>query len=180
MVKMTNIIVSDLSFDSKDEYDIIRSNISFINLLLEEGADEELVYEDAFLSYYVDYYDSEYKNGDFSQYVYNSGWNTVINDMVAKGLAKIGATEHLAHFRKMVAVAESRPDEEMSTFLNSQYFGTNNLRDSLNDKGFYDIDEDIMLLNARWLRNHSNLRVLSIDEMFVEAERLLGKHIDRE
>ena len=83
MEKMTNIIVSDLSFDSKDEYDIIRSNISFINLLLEEGADEELVYEDAFLSYYVDYYDSEYKNGDFSQYVYNSGWNTVINDMVA-------------------------------------------------------------------------------------------------
>lgn len=92
MEKMNNIIVSDLSFDSKDEYDIIRSNISFINLLLEEGADEELVYEDAFLSYYVDYYDSEYKNGDFSQYVYNSGWNTVINDMVAKGLAKIGAT----------------------------------------------------------------------------------------
>jgi len=180
MEKMTNIIVSDLSFDSKDEYDIIRSNISFINLLLEEGADEELVYEDAFLSYYVDYYDSEYKNGDFSQYVYNSGWNTVINDMVAKGLAKIGATEHLAHFHKMVAVAESLPDEEMSTFLNSQYFGTNNLRDSLNDKVFYDIDEDIMLLNARWLRNHSNLRVLSIDEMFVEAERLLGKHIDRE
>ena len=99
MVKMTNIIVSDLSFDSKDEYDIIRSNISFINLLLEEGADEELVYEDAFLSYYVDYYDSEYKNGDFSQYVYNSGWNTVINDMVAKGLAKIGATEHLIFVR---------------------------------------------------------------------------------
>lgn len=34
MEKMNNIIVSDLSFDSKDEYDIIRSNISFINLLL--------------------------------------------------------------------------------------------------------------------------------------------------
>ena len=112
-----------------------------------------------------DYYDNEYKNGDFSQYVYNSGWNTVINDMVAKRLTKIGATEHLTHFRKMVAVAESLPDEEMSTFLNSQYFGTNNLRDSLNDKGFYNIDEDIMLLNARWLRNHSNLRVLSIDDI---------------
>ena len=40
MEKMTNIIVSDLSFDSKDEYDIIRSNISFINLLLEEGERE--------------------------------------------------------------------------------------------------------------------------------------------
>ena len=55
--------MSDNAFKSDDAYTIIQSNISFLSLLLEEGATQEQLNDDALLSYYVDYYDSQYKNG---------------------------------------------------------------------------------------------------------------------
>lgn len=179
MKKIEHIIVSNNAFNSEDPYDIIQSNISFLNVLLEEGAQEEWLNDDAFLSYYVDYYDSQYGNGNFSQFVWNSGYNASLNALVEKGLEKIGAVKHLAHFRKMLEEANKFSKEEMEEFLGGEYFGTNPLRDRLKNDEFYDIDEEIMELNSKWLRNHPSLKVLTIDEMFEFAEEFLGKKIER-
>lgn len=179
MKKVEKIIVSDNAFKSNEPYTIIQSNISVLNLLLEEGAAEEQLNEDAFLSYYVDYYDSQYKNGNFSQFVWNAGWDPKLNSLIERGLEKIGAVKNLAHFRKMLDMANKFTQEEMLTFLESEYFGTNPLRDRLNSDDFYNLGEDIMLLNARWLRNHPDLEVLTINEMYDFAENFLGKTIER-
>jgi hypothetical protein len=64
-MKLDKIIVSDTSHGSSDPYDLIRSNISVINLLGEEGVEEDQIHEDSIISYYVDYYFWQYKNGNF-------------------------------------------------------------------------------------------------------------------
>jgi hypothetical protein len=41
--------------------------------------DDDLIHEDALMSYYLDYYTSQYTEGNFAQFVHNSGWNKIIN-----------------------------------------------------------------------------------------------------
>lgn len=180
MKTLNKIIVSQNAFDSSDFYDIINSNISVINLLLEEGAEDGQIHKDAHISNILNFYDAQYRNGNFSQFVWNSGWDAEINDYVEQGLKAIGATKHLALFQKMKAVADGFSQNEMETFLNSEYFGTNPLRDRLKNDEFYEIDEDISELNAKFLKNHPDLQVLSIDEMYRTLEEFLEKPISRE
>lgn len=176
---MDKVIVSENSFNSIDPYDIIDSNISFINLLREEGFDGELCPE-AQTSYYVDYYCSQVKNGGFSQFVYNSGWNDELNAVIRDGLEKMQATDHLAFFNKQAIVIDTYDELELARFLDGDYFGKNPTRDALNNGDFFDIKENLIELNANWLKALPNLTVLSIEQMFQAAEKILGKAINRE
>jgi hypothetical protein len=40
---------------------------------------------------YLDYYTSQYTEGNFAQFVYNSGWNKELNELIEEGLTLIGA-----------------------------------------------------------------------------------------
>lgn len=177
-MKLDNIIVSLDSLNSGDPNDIIQSNISVINLLKEEGAEESDMCDEALASYYVDYYLAQYNNGDFSQFVYNTGWDKELNDIVAKALKYIGAPKHLALFESLCARVETLNEDDLNAFLESDYFGDNPIRDTLNDASFYDLDEDIAALNSAWLRNHPKLLPLSIDDMYSRLEAFLGRPLD--
>ena len=50
------IIISETAAASENPQDVINSNISVINLMREEKIDDDLIHEDALLSYYLDYY----------------------------------------------------------------------------------------------------------------------------
>jgi hypothetical protein len=41
-----------------------------------------LIHEDALMSYYLDYYTSQYTEGNFAQFVYNSHWNEELNELI--------------------------------------------------------------------------------------------------
>ncbi|MDM1407370.1 DUF4375 domain-containing protein [Myroides sp. DF42-4-2] len=182
------IVVSKDARESQDNYDIIYSNITFINLIREEVETEdpeednvdELIPHDAFLSYYVDYYLSQYENGNFSQFVYNTGADLELIDWIIEGLEKMGSVEHLALLKKRLDVLENMDEAVLEAFIESDYFGTNPTRDILNDDDFFKIEEDLIELNANWLKQHSELLALSIDEMYDYAEQLLGKKVERE
>ena len=66
-----HIVVSRESIKSNDAYAIIKSNISVVNYLLEEGAEPGELSPDALGSYYVDYYLAEITNGGNAQYMFN-------------------------------------------------------------------------------------------------------------
>lgn len=182
------IVVSQDAAQSQDNYDIIYSNITFINLIREEAEEEdpeedrvdELIPHDAFLSYYVDYYLSQYENGNFSQFVYNTGADLELIDWIIEGLEKMGSKEHLALLKKRLEVLENMDETVLEAFIESDYFGTNPTRDLLNDDTFFNIEEDLIDLNATWLKQHPDLLVLSIDEMYDYAEQMLGKKVERE
>ncbi|WP_300687432.1 hypothetical protein [Chryseobacterium sp.] len=178
-MKSDKIIVSDTSYKSSDPYDLILSNISVVNLLNEEGIDAENIHDDSITSYYIDYYAGQYSNGNFSQFVWNSGWSPELNKMIGVGLKKIGAEKHLELFQEQCSKVERLQESELQKFLESEYFGPNKTRDALKNDTFYSLDENITELHSQWLKKHSDLKVLTVDEMFSELEKWTGHIIDR-
>ncbi|MEC5145617.1 hypothetical protein [Chitinophaga sp. 212800010-3] len=177
--KLDKIIVSEKSYGSNDPYELIGSNISVVNLLAEEGIDEEYIHEDAVTSYYIDYYMAQYKNGNFSQFVWNTQWSPGMNEIIKSGLKKIGALKHLDLFLEQCSKVEALEKEALQSYLESQYFGPNATRDKLKNDSFYSLGEDLIDLNSAWLRNHPDLQVLTIDGMFLELEKIVGRKIER-
>jgi hypothetical protein len=165
----SDVIVSKDAFDSEDPYDIIFSNISFLNSLFDQHIREDEVSHHALLSYSVDYYLAQVNNGGFSQFVYNSHWSDVTVTGVRKGLSVMGATEHLALFESSAKMLDGLGPEVLSDYFDSEYFGDNETRDALNahDDRFFELSEaeDLIQLNATWLRGLSNLSILPIDDI---------------
>lgn len=168
-------IVSQASYHSDDPYDIICSNIEFINLLLESYLLPDEIASDALRSYFVDYYLAQRNNGGFSQFVYNSSWDGQLVGYVREGLAAIGATQQLALFEECAALLDTLGDQRLQAFLESEYFGDNEERDFLSklDDRFSTLEEqeNILALNAAWLRSRPDLVVLPVAEMKREAKR---------
>ncbi|BAP30184.1 uncharacterized protein CHSO_1147 [Chryseobacterium sp. StRB126] len=178
-MKQNKIIVSDTSYNSNDPYDLILSNISVVNLLNEEEFEVENMHEDSIISYYLDYYLAQYSNGNFSQFVWNSGWSPELNRDIEEGLRKIGAQKHLALFLEQSSLVERLEDGELEEYLKREYFGPNKTRDKLKNSSFYSLEEDLIILHSQWLRNHQDLQVLPLEEMFSELEKLVGRKINR-
>jgi hypothetical protein len=177
------VIVSEQGFESSDPYDIIDSNLSFINALREEYLDFDDLPTDALRSYYVDYYLAEVNNGGFSQFVYNSRWGEPVLTLVRDGLRVMGATRHLALFEKSAALVRRLGAKRLRTYLQSDYWGDNAERDELNapNDEFFEIskEEDLIALNAAWLRNLPHLVVMTVEEMEAEVKRRAAAIPDR-
>jgi hypothetical protein len=176
---MKHIIISDNAAGSGEDEKIVYSNVTFVNLLLEEDVPEEAIHPDALTSYYLDYYDSQYRNGNFSQFVYNSGWVPEVNAAIERGLEQIRALQHLQLFRQQCAKVQELSQQQLEAFVDGEYFGENPERDLLKNDAFFGLEEKIGALNAAWLKAHPDLKVLSIDAMFDEAEQIAGRPIDR-
>src|SRR5215470_3428013 len=138
-----SVVVSDQSFASTEPFDIVSSNIEFVNALFGEHLRADEIAPDGLRSYYVDYYLAQVNNGGFSQFVYNSHWSLLMNGFIREGLAAIKAQGHLALFDESAALVEHLGGDRLQTFLESEYFGTNAERDALdaNNDRFYDLSE---------------------------------------
>jgi hypothetical protein len=174
------IIVSETAMNSENPQDVIHSNISVINLMREEAVDDDLIHEDALMSYYLDYYTSEYIAGNFAQFVYNSGWNAELNELIEEGLALIGAEKHLEFFQQQSKKVKLMSSVKLNKFLKGKLEGVNPIRDLLNSDIFFEIDENLITLNADFLKNHPDFEVLTVDEMFAALEEFVGHEIKRE
>lgn len=179
-----SVVVSKESLESDDPYDVILSNISFVNALLGEYFTHEELARDALRSYYVDYYLAQVENGGFSQFVYNSGWEEFVIECVEEGLEAMGAVKHRKLFRQCASILDDIGPEGMARFYKSEYFGENEERDVLSefDDTFFELleEEDLVLLNSAWLRSLPNLVVMSREEMAAEVERRAAALTDRE
>ena len=179
MEEFGRIIVSETAMKSENPQDVIHSNISVINLMREEGVDDEFIHEDALTSYYLDYYYSQYTEGNFSQFVYNSGWNKELNELIEEGLALIGAEKHLELFLEQSKKVKLISNIKLGKFLKAKLEGVNPVRDSLNNDTFFELEENLAQLNANFLKNHPDFEVLSVDEMFADLEEFVGHEIKR-
>ncbi len=169
------VVVSDTSLRSDDPSKIVESNISFLNALFEEYLTAEEVSADALRSYYVDYYLAQMNDGGFSQFVYNSRWSPQITTFVREGLHAMQARQHLGVFEEGISLVEQFGQDRLKAFFASEYFGENPDRDELNgqDDRFLEAEkqEDLLALNAAWLRKHPNLVVLAVEEIQEEVHR---------
>ncbi|KAF2507460.1 DMP19 family protein [Flavobacterium foetidum] len=174
------IIISETAANSENPQDVVNSNISVINLMREEKIDDDLIHEDALMSYYLDYYASKYTEGNFARFVYDSGWNKELNELIEEGLALIGAEKHLALFQEQSKKVRLQSNIKLAKFLKAKFDGPNPFRDSLNNNAFFDLDENLTALNAAFLKSHPDTEVLSVEEMFTALEEFTGHEIKRE
>jgi hypothetical protein len=174
------IIISETAMNSENLQDVIHSNISVINLMREEGVNDDLIHEDALMSYYLDYYFSQYTAGNFAQFVHSSSWNKELNELIEEGLALIGAEKHLEFFQQQSKKVKLMSSVKLNKFLNGKLEGVNPTRDSLNNDTFFEIEENLVTLNANFLKSHPDFEVLSVDDMFAALEEFVGHEIKRE
>ncbi|MFH7016037.1 hypothetical protein [Flavobacterium sp. FlaQc-47] len=179
MEEFGKIIVSETAMNSENLQDVIHSNISVINLMREEGVDDEFIHEDALMSYYLDYYYSQYAEGNFAQFVHKSGWNKELNELIEEGLALIGAEKHLELFQQLSKKVKLMSSVKLNKFLSGKLEGVNPTRDLLINDTFYEIEENLITLNADFLKNHPDFEVLSVDDMFATLEEYVGHEIKR-
>ena len=173
------IIVSETAMNSENLQDVIHSNISVINLMREEGVNDDLIHEDALMSYYLDYYYCQCAEGNFAQFVYKSDWNTELNELIEEGLALIGAEKHLELFQQQSKKVKLMSSVKLNKFLKGKLEGVNPIRDLLNNDTFFEIEENLITLNANFLKSHPDFEVLSVDEMFSTLEEFVGHEIKR-
>jgi hypothetical protein len=178
-----SVIVSSESFASSEPGGIAVSNAGFVNQLFTYFRPQDIS-RDALRSFYVYNYLGEMNNGGFSQFVYNSGWSQEEVKLVREGLAAMKAGQHLKLFNQSAAIIDRMGPERLKAFLASEYFGTNEERDLLNahDDRFQEISksENLLALNAAWLRSLPTLRVMTLPEMQKEVERRAAALPDRE
>jgi hypothetical protein len=180
------IIVDKESVDSDDsDYDIVQSNIDFINHLSRQYYKIDEISQDALRSYEVDYYLAQMLNGGFAQFVKNSNWMPATVRLVREGLLAIGATGHLKLFEEGVTLVGSLGDASLRIFFatNSQNYAQSPERAVLAaiDKRFYELDkrESLRALNRVWLRTHPNLVQASLEQIDAEIQRRAGLVPDR-
>ncbi|WP_348812253.1 DMP19 family protein [Flavobacterium maritimum] len=174
------IIISETAMNSENPQDVVNSNISVVNLMREEGVNDDLIHDDALMSYYLDYYYSQYAAGNFAQFVYNSRWNTELNELIEEGLALLGAEKHLELFQQQSKKVKLMSSVKLNKFLSGKLEGVNPIRDLLNNDTFFEIEENLVILNADFLKTHPDFEVLSVDEMFATLEEFVGHEIKRE
>lgn len=177
------VVVSEQSFESDDPYDLVYSNVSFLNALIEQHFREDELSTDAWRSYYVDLYVSQMDNGGFSQFVYNTRWENSLIQLVREGMQAMGATRHFEMFDQSAELVARLGVDGLQRFLDSDYFVDNAERDQLsdNDEAIYDLmdEEDLVALNSAWLRSLPNLVVLPRREMQAEIQRRIEAMPDR-
>lgn len=168
-MSISHIIVSQQSLDSEDTYDIIMSNIDSLNEAFNRYLDYDDVSVAALQSYHVDYYLAQVENGGFSQFVYNTRWDSKIVGWVRDGLIAMQAKKHAALFEKSAAILNQFTPEQLAQYLEGEYFGENHQRDSLSqfDDAFYNLNEreDLIEINSQWLKKHPQLKVLDEAEI---------------
>lgn len=173
------IIISENAAKSENPQDVVNSNISVINLMREEKIDDDLIHEDALMSYYLDFYNAKYTEGNFSKFVYDSGWNKELNELIEEGLALIGAEKHLALFQEQCRKLRLQSNIKLGKFLKGKFEEPNPFKTLLNNDLFFELDENLVELNASFLKNHPDTEILSVDDMFASLEEFVGHEIKR-
>lgn len=179
------IVVLEASVTHDDPGEIVGSNVWFVNALLEEHLTADEIASNALHSYYVDYYLAQVNNGGFSQFVYNSRWSPLVLRLVREGMRAMGAEQHLKVFEQGAELVKTLGPDRLQAYFASEYFGENADRDELNtpndDFSAAEQVEDLLTLNAAWLRKHPNLCPLPTEADMQREARRRGEAVpDRE
>ncbi|NUU31565.1 hypothetical protein HNO80_08185 [Arthrobacter sp. C9C5] len=157
--------------------DVVDNNVDVVNAMYAELLDAEEIAANALRSYYVDFYLTQSLGGGFAQYVFTVPEREEIDTYVREGLAGMGAAAHLDLFNRSVAAYDSLSEEEAEAYLDGDAeLGVEDgavavpeavqLLEQLDDEFEPLLEtEDIVALNAAWLRSQPDLLVLDEDEL---------------
>jgi hypothetical protein len=161
--------------------DVVDANVDVVNAMYAELLDAEEIAPTALRSYYVDFYLTQALGGGFAQYVFTLPDRGEVDSYVREGLAAMGATAHLDLFNRSVAAFDSLSGEDADAYLDgdAELDGDGGpggvgaavpdavrLLEQLDDEFEPLLEtEDIVALNAAWLRSQPELLVLDADDL---------------
>jgi hypothetical protein len=168
--------------------EIVDANVTVVNAMFGELLTEDEISPTALRSYYVDFYLAQALAGGFAQYVFTAPEREDIDPYVREGLAGMGAAAHLDLFNRTVAAFGALSDTDVETYLDGgsgwvavggaegdgaeegeTHEGVSDAvrRIEVLDGEFESVleAEDIVELNALWLRGEPDLLVLADDDL---------------
>lgn len=156
---------------------VVDANIDVVNAMYEELLDEREIALNALRSYYVDFYLTQMLDGGFAQYIVYAGDREGIDELVRDGLREMGAGEHLALFERLTAAFEELSNDDAEAFLEGDDDASAAVAalEEL-DEAFATLQEeqDIVALNAAYLKGQEGLLVLDEDGIEDEIARRVG------
>lgn len=156
--------------------DVIDANVDVVNTMYAELLDIEEIATTALRSYYVDFYLTQSLGGGFAQYVFTAPEREEIDAFIRAGLEGMGAAAHLDLFDRSTAAFDSLSEEEAAAYLDGDADLDGDTDGGVPDAvrlmeeldGEFDTlqeTEDIIALNAAWLRSQADLLILDEEEL---------------
>ena len=156
--------------------DVVDANVDVVNTMYAELLDIEEIATAALRSYYVDFYLTQSLGGGFAQYVFTAPEREEIDAFIRAGLEGMGAAAHLDLFNRSTAAFGSLSEEEAAAYLDGDTELDGDTDGGVTDAvrlmeeldGEFDTlleTEDIVALNAAWLRSQADLLILDEEEL---------------
>jgi hypothetical protein len=156
---------------------VVDANVDVVNAMYEELLDEREIAPNALRSYYVDFYLTQLLDGGFAQYIFSSGDRRGVDALVRDGLREMGAARHGELFDAFTAAFEALSEEDAEAYLDGDDDASDAVRslEELDDRFEKVLEtEDLVALNAAWLRGQEGLLVLDDDAIEDEIARRVG------
>ncbi|NUP73944.1 MAG: hypothetical protein HOQ07_04745 [Sinomonas sp.] len=157
--------------------EVVDANIDIVNAMYSELLGEDEIATNALRSYYVDFYLTEALDGGFAQYVVSAGEREDIDGFVRDGLREMGASRHLELFEATSDAFDALSDADAEEYLEGDGEPSEAVKalEALDDRFEETLDdEDLVALNAAWLRGQEGLLALDDDAIEDEIARRVG------
>ena len=173
---MTNVLVLSQESINGGDADVVDANVDVVNAMYAELLDVEEIAENALRSYYVDFYLTQSLEGGFAQYVFTAPEREKIDAYIRAGLGSMGAVAHLELFNRTAAAFDSLTEDDVACYLEGETGvdadGEARVSEAVRQLEELDVEfeelletEDIIALNAAWLRGQEGLLVLDAEEL---------------
>ncbi|MDI2033602.1 DMP19 family protein [Paenarthrobacter nitroguajacolicus] len=165
------VVLNKTSFEAGNA-DVVDSNVTVVNRMYQELLNSDEISSAALNSYFVDFYLTQALSGGFAQYVFTAPEREEVDAYVRAGLEAMGAQLHLDLFNRTAWAFDALTEDEAEAYLDGELDESETppatvvALDEL-DGEFEALleEEDIIDLNAAYLRDQSELLVLSDEEI---------------
>src|SRR4029453_5591858 len=173
------VLVNKTSFEAGNA-EVVDSNVNVVNQMYAELLNSDEIAPAALNSYFVDFYLTQALAGGFAQYVFTAPEREELDSYVRAGLEGMGAARHLDLFNRTAAAFDALSEDDAEAYLDGELEKSETplaavvSLDEL-DGEFEALleEEDIIDLNAAYLRKQPGLLVLSDEELEAHiAERV--------
>lgn len=152
--------------------DVVDANVTVVNQMYQELLNDEEIAPAALRSYYVDFYLTQALSGGFAQYVFTAPEREEMDQLVREGLEAMGAIRHLELFNRTAAAFDSLSEDDAEAYLDGDLDETEPQPEAVTSLDELDGEfealletEDIIALNAAYLRGQEGLLLLGQDEL---------------
>jgi hypothetical protein len=154
--------------------EVVDSNVAVVNTMYQELLGSAEIAPNALRSYFVDFYLTQSLGGGFAQYVFTAPDREELDAYIREGLEGMGAAGHVDLFGRTVEAFDALSEEEVDIYLDGAGDAEEDGELPERVQAMEDLDaefeslletEDIVALNAAWLRGQEGLLVLNDDEL---------------